>query len=200
MKKSIFAILAIAFLVIAGYYYFTRVQNPEIRWDVYPGYTENTDGVYGPRDQRYRPGGGSSHPDDGMDNEGRSTGLVIFGPIDNGGMGHEDSRATAEFVCGDGSACTITVRISGSIVGGSSVSGEQIKLKAQRLSSSGLPMGNASVITPHTSDSGTKEYTLTLNGCGNVRLTAEFEETISASNPAGIQNKFSVQITNYSCS
>jgi len=112
-----------------------------------------------------------------------------------------DSSATTEFECGDGNNCTVIIRISGGVVGGgSSKEAEHIKLKAQLISASGNPTGATKSITPHKGNGGSTEYTLTLDGCGKVRLTAEFEETINSNNPAGIQTKFSVRIVSYSCS
>lgn len=194
--KFILAVLAVIAIGIVGYFYFKTVQNPEIKWEVEPDYAQNEDEVYGPRDQRYKPGGRSSYPDNGLDNPGRSKGLVIFGPIVSGGMGHQDSKATAKFKCGDGDKCTIVVRISGQVAGGAAGKEyERMKLKAElvgRLSSDS--------ITPHKGNGGSKAYTLSLNGCGDVKLTAEFDETINASNPEGIQTRFSVQIVSYGCS
>lgn len=191
------AVLAIAAI---GYFYFIRVQNPTIRWEVSPDYSENGDGVYGPRDQRYRRGGTGSFPDNGEEHDGLSQGQVIFGPVTENSMGHKDSRATVDFNCGDGSSCIVKVRISGNIVGGASVDDERINIKAERLSvSGGTVPGSETTIQTHTSNSGTKEYTLTLNGCDIVRVTAEFEETVTMNNPEGIQNKFDIRISSYSC-
>ncbi|MEL6810934.1 MAG: hypothetical protein AAFP76_06325 [Bacteroidota bacterium] len=200
MKKALLMLVIFVAVALTGYYYFAKQENPRIRWEVSPGYETNGNGVYGPRDQRTKPDGTGTYPDNGKDNSGTSQGYVIFGPIVSGGMGHKDSKATAEFVCGEGSKCTIKVRISSSIVGGSPITGERIKLSAQRLSDSGRPTGAISSITPHTGNAGTKEYTLTLDGCGKVRLTASFEETTHVDNPSGIQNKFRIRISSYSCS
>jgi len=61
MKKPVLIALGVIAVAIA-IYYFTRVQNPTLKWEVEPDYTENGDGVYGPRDQRDKPGGGSHIP------------------------------------------------------------------------------------------------------------------------------------------
>jgi hypothetical protein len=201
MKTKHFIIIgAILAIGAIGYFYFIKVQNPTVRWEVYPDYSENGDGVYGPRDQRYRRGGGSTYPDNGEEHDGQSQGHVIFGPVSDSSMGHKDSRATVDFNCGDGSSCVITVRISGNVVGGATVDNERIKIKAERISASGGTVpGSVTPVQTHTSSSGSKAYTLTLNGCGPVRVTAEFEETVTANNPEGIQNKFNVQIMSYGC-
>ncbi len=195
MKNQAIIILAIVAIVLGG----CTKQNPELRWKVKPDYAQNGDGIFGPRDQRYKPGGNETHPDNGLDNEGRSLGLVIFGPIASGGMGHVDSEASTEFNCGDGNKCTVKVRISSAIVGGTGKYDEKIKLGGVRYNSSGIPVDNSSTYT-HRGNGGTEEYTLVFDGCGNVKITAEFEENITSSNPSGIQTKFSIRIISYSCS
>jgi hypothetical protein len=198
--KHLLIIGAVLAVAIAGYFYFIRVQNPTVRWEVYPDYSENTDGVYGPRDQRYRRGGTGTFPDNGEEHDGGSQGHVIFGPTAVGGMGHKDSKATVDFNCGDGSSCVVKVQVSGNLAGGAMVDDEQINIKAERLSASGSSIaGSMTPVQTHSSNSGFKEYILTLNGCGIVRVTAEFEETVTANNPEGGQNTFNVQIRSYSC-
>jgi hypothetical protein len=194
MKRPVLLVLAAVTLIAIGYFYFTR-QNPGLKWKVSPDYSQNGDGVYGPRDQRSRRGGVGVHPDNGREHDGKSTGVVTFGPVASGGIGHKDSKAITEFICGDGSKCTVKIRIGAT----SGKATERIKLKAELLRTSG-GVADTDSITPHIGSTVSKEYTLVLDGCGKVRLTAEFEETVTADNPEGIQTRFTLHVHSFSCS
>lgn len=189
-------------IAIAAIVYFSVVRTKQVagdfKWKVSPDYSENTDEVAGPREQKSKPGGLGKYPDTGKDyKDGTSTGIVLFGPPRSGKakLGHKDSKATTIFNCGDGDRCKITMTVSA----GGGYAEEQLRVKANILKDNGDTLRGYYDAFVHPGNKGGTTYTLNLEKCGKVKLTATFEEKITEKNKPGITALFTIVPANPKC-
>lgn len=182
-------------------YFPGKVENPLTDWEVSGG---DEAGGLPPRKRVYKDNlGDEAWPDSAEQREGKVTGTVYFGPVfrDGSGYGAANSRATTEFDCGaQVGDCVVKMDVNALRGTGSGrhARHERLVLTLEKLNDAGQPTGTRDE-QAHPGNGRNETYTLRVPGCGKVRLTISFSETVNVENPAGIQTEFESRIDEYGC-
>jgi len=174
------------------------VSNPETDWTVSG---EDEQKGLPPRKEVYKPDGLGVWQDNGKQRKGKYTGRVFFGPIQptNTGLGAVNSKAVTKFKCGDKKGDCVVKVVVGAGSTAASAPFESLVLTLEKINAQGKRVGTAAV-AKQKGNKAAEIHTLKVKGCGDVRLTVSFEETVNAKNPAGINTRFNMHISEYGCS